>query len=907
VERATSLVDDSSRARWQRAIGMGVVVLCAIAVVLIVNPGMRLAWPLWDSRFGYLFQDTTTNGGDMGAHVWWPWYLKEHWFSQFRLAGWSPDWYAGFPVGHYYFPLPAVLVALVDLVPFVPYNVAFKLVTVSGPLLLPASAYAFASGVRAPWPAPPAFAIAATGMLVQTRENWQIYGGNIASTLAGEFSFTLALALGLFALGALGRTLDAGRRPWLPAVLLAASAMSHVVVAMVLFLFAALLFVTRRPLRTWPLAISIGAVAVALTAVWSLPLIARHNMTQSMRYEKVVPDGDWRLWGWLRAVLPGVIERTIEGVARGLGTFTNAAGVTEKQPLWLPWWMWLLAAVAIVAAGIARRRITFVLLAAAAVLAVLFVQWPEHAVWNTRFLPFWLLTWGCLAAMGATELMRLAAAGCARVIYWVREGDLHDARANAWIELAGANGEHAEEATEVVAQRAWDRTPPGWEPPPELRAESVRRRARQAAGIAMAVMVAGLGVLSVNRAWEARDDNPKIAIQSWARWNYTGYESKPAWPEYRDIWQTMGTLPPGRALWEPSAMAGQDPINTYGTSLALELLPYWTNGRIGSMEGLYFESSATTSFHFLTVSELARNPSNPVRGLVYGTLDDFDRGVEHLAMLGVRYYMAWTPEAQAKADAHSDLELVATIPDRDGTDPKGWKVYEVRGSELVEGLRYEPVVATTHAGTTSECFDQPAPAEDSGVRDPELGAWECSAAGWYRNDALLETRWAESGPEQWARLDAADLADAPRRRLDPVEVTGISEDVDRISFHVDEVGVPVVVKASYFPNWRASGADGPYRLAPNLMVVIPTEHDVTLTYGLTPVDWLGRVISLLGLVGLVLLARWKGARRYGAFSTRSETSARGSDGPVTASGSDESAGGDEPPPPRRSEPEPALP
>ena len=95
---------------------------------------------------------------------------------------------------------------------------------------------------------------------------------------------------------------------------------------------------------------------------------------------------------------------------------------------------------------------------------------------------------------------------------------------------------------------------------------------------------------------------------------------------------------------------GPDPINNYGTSLALELLPYFTKGRIGSMEGLYFESSATTSFHFLTVSELAQHPSNPVRGLVYGTLDtDFDLGVKHLQMLGVRYFMVWTPEAQAKA------------------------------------------------------------------------------------------------------------------------------------------------------------------------------------------------------------------------------------------------------------------
>ena len=74
---------------------------------------MRL-WPIWNFHFGYLFANTTTNGGDMGAHVWWPWYLKHHWFPKLRLSGWSPDWYAGFPVGHYYFPFPAMLIALID-------------------------------------------------------------------------------------------------------------------------------------------------------------------------------------------------------------------------------------------------------------------------------------------------------------------------------------------------------------------------------------------------------------------------------------------------------------------------------------------------------------------------------------------------------------------------------------------------------------------------------------------------------------------------------------------------------------------------------------------------------------------------------------------------------------------------
>src|SRR5439155_22133900 len=86
-------------------------------------------------------------------------------------------------------------------------------------------------------------------------------------------------------------------------------------------------------------------------------------------------------------------------------------------------------------------------------------------------------------------------------------------------------------------------------------------------------------------------------LPAWIRWNYSGYEAKPAYAEFREVITTMDSLPPGRALWEPSSG-----IDKYGTTLALELLPHFTNGRIGSMEGLYFESAATTPYHFMTVS-----------------------------------------------------------------------------------------------------------------------------------------------------------------------------------------------------------------------------------------------------------------------------------------------------------------
>lgn len=99
------------------------------------------------------------------------------------------------------------------------------------------------------------------------------------------------------------------------------------------------------------------------------------------------------------------------------------------------------------------------------------------------------------------------------------------------------------------------------------------------------------------------------------------------------------------------------------------------------------------------------------------------------------------------------------------------------------------------------------------------------------------------------------VPELPRTELPEVEVTDIRQDRTSISFTVSRPGVPVLVKTSYFPNWVAEGAEGPYRVSPNLMVVVPTSTDVRITYTRTPVDLVASAMSLLGLVGLFLLAR----------------------------------------------------
>ncbi len=67
----------------------------------------------------------------------------------------------------------------------------------------------------------------------------------------------------------------------------------------------------------------------------------------------------------------------------------------------------------------------------------------------------------------------------------------------------------------------------------------------------------------------------------------------------------------------------------------------------------------------------------------------------------------------------------------------------------------------------------------------------------------------------------------------------------------------MLVKVSYFPNWTVEGAEGPYRVAPNMMVVVPTENEVTLSFERSSSDVFFYLLTLLG-IGMLIVLRIRG-------------------------------------------------
>jgi uncharacterized membrane protein len=132
---------------------------------------------------------------------------------------------------------------------------------------------------------------------------------------------------------------------------------------------------------------------------------------------------------------------------------------------------------------------------------------------------------------------------------------------------------------------------------------------------------------------------------------------------------------------------------------------------------------------------------------------------------------------------------------------------------------------------------------------------------WFDDPAALDRPLTAGGPPDWQRASADEAIDAKQIPVDPAGVSDVEIDEDSISFRVRKIGEPVVVRVSYFPNWKAEGAEGPWRATPNFMVVVPTSHEVRLEYATTRAESLGRAGTALGLVGLGGLVWWGRRRR----------------------------------------------
>jgi hypothetical protein len=329
--------------------GLLVALACAAAILALLHPRLLLT-------------DTTPAGYDLSGHVYPLWVAVQRLLHTGRIHGWSDGWFAGFPLFYFYFPLPAyVAAALTPLLGFAP---AFKVMSVCGVAVFPLAAYWLLREMRMGEAAAATATVVASGFLF-TR--YVDLGGNIPSTLGGEFAYQLSLSLSLAYVAAL---LRAVRRPGdraamgLAAVFLAVTALSHTVTTVAVVLGVAPLLLHRRGRA--PVLVS-WALGFLLTAFWSVPFVVRSGL----------------MW----APFPGT---------------------TPIWPRLLPLSVAVVAPFALAGFWVMRHSRAAMTVAWLGLVSLLAAAVPQRAFLALRFLPYWYLALFLFAGVAAGLLVEAA-------------------------------------------------------------------------------------------------------------------------------------------------------------------------------------------------------------------------------------------------------------------------------------------------------------------------------------------------------------------------------------------------------------------------------------------------------------------------------------------------------------------
>jgi hypothetical protein len=228
-----------------------------------------------------LLVPTIANGGDMGSQYYAAVYLRDVLLPSGKIVGWCPGNYAGFPLFQFYFPLPFLLMVALGTVAGLP--VAFKLVCLFGTFMLPAAVYLSLRLFRVPFPGPALGTLASLCFLFMEANS--LWGGNIPSTLAGEFTFSFSLALSVLFLGALRRAVETERGLVANGLLVAGIGLSHGYTLLWSGLSSLMeLVATRRWWTRFGVLAAVHGLAILFMAFWLIPLLAYSPWTTAFTH-----------------------------------------------------------------------------------------------------------------------------------------------------------------------------------------------------------------------------------------------------------------------------------------------------------------------------------------------------------------------------------------------------------------------------------------------------------------------------------------------------------------------------------------------------------------------------------------------------------------------------------------------
>jgi hypothetical protein len=160
-----------------------------------------------------------------------------------------------------------------------------------------------------------------------------------------------------------------------------------------------------------------------------------------------------------------------------------------------------------------------------------------------------------------------------------------------------------------------------------------------------------------------------------------------------------------------------------------------------------------------------------------------------------------------------------------------FRIYEVEGSRIVEIPKYQPVFAKKEK-------------------------WKDVSLKWFKSDFIdvpivFTNEKRENSIERLENINKIPLN----------ANCSIEENVsnEEIKIRTNCIGIPLLVKVSYFPNWKVEGANKIYLTSPAFVVIYPNSENVRIYYRVDVIDIFGIIITIIGailLIAYIVKIKW---------------------------------------------------
>jgi hypothetical protein len=310
-------------------------------------------------------------------------------------------------------------------------------------------------------------------------------------------------------------------------------------------------------------------------------------------------------------------------------------------------------------------------------------------------------------------------------------------------------------------------------------------------------------------------------IPTWIEWNYSGFEQKKPWPVFHSINEYLKANDLGRVVWERTTND-----EAFGTVRAYECLPYFA--KRNTLEGIHMLGGITTPFIYYNESEISDQACRPLPAYFNSTLD-LRAGINHFNLLNISHFVVRSDIVKKLIKKYPEMRLEKTFGD--------YQVYRFMGNHnsYVEPLKNEPVLF---------------PSKD----------WRDVSYQWFANpkakDIILVFDQATPANKKLISQTAFNLAEVKAISLasPPVVTSTISN--ESVDITTSKVGWPLLVKISYHPNWKVTGADKIYFCSPSFMLIFPTQNKVHLQFEPGTANVVGNWLSIIGLILLITSPYW---------------------------------------------------